>query len=289
MDPDGNNVERLTSLSCVAWPIVSPVWSPDGESIAFGCHGASGYNLCITSREGLWPPAPTCFYSASLIDPEKVPVEFCYEYRVHSVSWAPDGKRLAFTCPYRKESTSSELVCIIDLNGKVDCWPVSVISGKGSRLHGVAKVDWSPTADLLALSFQWFEDETSKIYLTDLDGQNSTFLVEGWNPRWSSDGERLLFFQIGGRMSVIDQDGSNLQCIYDSPENPFLVEDLDKTPLLFESTADWSPDGRFIAFAGSRGTSSGRAGIYILNLRTNEVERITILKDGFFSEPDWSP
>ena len=289
MDPDGNNVERLTPLSCVSWPVVSPVWSPDGGLIAFGCHGGEGYNLCVMSREGmkytLTPPG--CFRSASLIDPGKVPAEFCREYRVHSVSWAPDGQRLAFTCPYDGES--GELVCIISLDGEVSCWPVSVTGGVGSSIHSDAKVAWSPVTDRLALSFRWREDNTSKIYLTDPDGQNSAFLTDGWNPRWSPDGKQLVFFR-DGKMFAIDKDGHDLQCLYDSPDNPFLVQDLDETPLLFfDSTATWSPSGRFIAFTASLNTSGGLNGIYILNLRTKEIARITELYDGFFREPDWSP
>jgi WD40 repeat protein len=149
-DPDGNNVKRLTSLSCTDVAI-SPVWSPDGNYIAFGCRGAEGNNLCLMDTAGLWPPAPTCFDSASLIDPEKVPSKFCDEYHVHSISWAPDGQRLAFTCPYQQGIASSELVCIIDLTGDVDCWPLSVIDRGGAEIHGMAKVAWSPTDERLAI------------------------------------------------------------------------------------------------------------------------------------------
>jgi Tol biopolymer transport system component len=280
MDPDGNNAKRLTS-PCIGDP-VSPVWSPNGSQIAFGCRIADGtQNLCVIGTEGEEKWRSDCKYYTALIDPAQVPSEFCTGY-IESVSWAPDGQRLAITCPYHR----GEMICIITVGGEIDCWSVSVISGGNEDLniHGEAKVSWSPTQDRLALSFQVQEDPTKKIYLTDPDGRNSIFLVEGRNPSWSPDGKRLAFFHRG--LHIIDQDGSNLQSIYQSPTYP-PEEPGEMTPG-FVSRAAWSPDGHLLVFSGSLNPSGGSTGIYIANLKTKEIERITEQYDGQFSDPDWS-
>jgi Tol biopolymer transport system component len=280
MDSDGNDVERLTS-PCVGQP-VSPVWSPDGNLIAFGCRIPDGSrNLCVVGTEGDKGWRPDCKEYAALIDSKEVPSEFCDEYTVNSVSWAPDGQRLAVTCPYQEQQTTETLVCVITLDGEVNyCWPVSDIDGENGRPHQ-ASVDWSPIQDRLVVSID------NRIYLVDPDGQNSAFLVDGRDPSWSPNGKQIAFFHNTDGLYVIDQDGSDLHCIYRYPTYP--GGDSDEILPGFTSRPVWSPNGRFVVFSGSRNPSGGLTGIYVVNLKTKEIERITELYDGHFSDPDWSP
>jgi Tol biopolymer transport system component len=68
------------------------------------------------------------------------------------------------------------------------------------------------------------------------------------------------------------------------------IEDIDKTPLLLSnSVATWSSDGEFIAFTAGLGEwRESSDAVYILNLETREVERITPFDDGGFRGVDWS-
>jgi Tol biopolymer transport system component len=294
MDSDGNNVRRLTS-TCIDQP-TSPVWSPDKKLIAFGCQLSDGSkNLCIINTEGeeIWSPDCEGEYTV-LIDPAKVPSEFSNWYDIESLSWAADGQQLAFTCPYRLQYDDYQygtgaMVCIIALNGELDCWSVSANggAGEGVRVHGRTSVAWSPTQDRLALSFDLYDDNSTndKIYIVDPNGQNSAFLVEGRNPDWSPDGKQVAFFQSG--LYVIDQDGSDLRLVRGNPKH--LDEVSDGLPG-FTTRPAWSPDGRFVVFAGTRSSSDGYGGnIYVVDFKTKEIERITELYDGHFNEPDWSP
>jgi WD40 repeat protein len=292
MDPNGENVERLTSFPYIQAPVNSPVWSADGNQIAFVGDGASGRNIYLINQEGMFNYHSSLMVD-NLITPENVPPNFCDEdnsrnggYQIHSLSWSPDGQRLAFTCASQRQT--DELVCIVNLQKEIDCWSISVITGATPKIRGIPKVDWSPVRARLAISFELAGDKISKVYLADLDGRNAVFLVEGKYPRWSSNGQQLLFFQTG-RLCIIRQDGSDFQCVYEAPGHLSGSHNFDEKPLLINSTATWSPDGRFIAFSASHETSSGGHAVHILNLRTKTIKRITVLGDGVFSDPDWSP
>lgn len=290
MDPNGENVERLTSFPYIHAPVNSPVWSADGEQIAFVGDGASGRNIYLIKQEGMFN-----YHSIvdNLITPENVPPNSCDEdnsrnggYQIYSLSWSPDGQRLAFTCAAQRQT--DQLVCIVNLQKEIDCWSISVITGATPKIHGVSTVAWAPAQARLAISFKLYGDKVSKVYLADLDGRNAVFLIEGEDPRWSPNGQRLLFFQTG-KLCIVSQDGSDFQCVYESPRHLSRLHNFDEKPLLIHSTATWSPDGRFIAFSASHQTSRGGLAIYILNLRTKITKRITVLGDGIFSDPDWSP
>lgn len=293
MDPNGNDIAQLTSIDCMVTPLTSPVWAPDGKTIAFGCKWSNNdHNLCIIDSQNTQTPCPV----TNLLEIDNVPPVFCSSYPqqsvtsiwIESISWSPDGQQLVFTCPYSGKSKT--LVCTLALsNGNIDCWPISLVSGEEEDNHPV-KVDWSPTHPQLALGFLMKSEATYKIYLADLNGQNSVFLADGVNPRWSPDGKQILFFHKGG-MYVIDRDGSNRECLYQSPNlNDFILsEDPDKNPLLAFSTGTWSPDKQFIAFSAGRNTSGSSTGIYKLDLNTKSITILTLIGDGEFREPDWSP
>lgn len=282
MNAEGNDAERLTPAEIVSPPIISPVFSPNGNYIAFGCESRETTpNICIIEREGLWPqplaPYQSYKFPHFVFRQEKA---LCADTPIDSVTWSPDGSQLAFAC--NLPQSAGKQICIVNWEGEESCWPLTFIkpqSEQGSRIY----IAWSPSKDTLAVSLQ------SKIYLTSPDGRNSVFLTEGEKPDWSPDGQRLLFFQEGPQLSIIRSDGSDLECIYRSP-HPRFIEDIDKTPLLLSnSVATWSSDGEFIAFTAGLGEwRESSDAVYILNLETREVERITPFDDGGFRGIDWS-
>lgn len=294
MNPNGEDTIRITSFPSFKAPIHSSVWSSDGKQIAFIGNATSGQEIYLVPEEGLFNPEN----SSDVVNIgyiSQVYAESCAAapnylsnggYDLDSLAWSPDGQRLALTCP--SQDLRDELVCVIDFHGAGDCWSLSTIV-EGSSISGDARVAWAPTQNRLAVSFELHGGVKSRIYLTDLDGENAVFLTEGWNPSWSPSGERLLFFDYEN-MCIIDRDGSNLECPYVDPRlGPFSFELLSVRPLLIDSTATWSPDERFIAFTASNSVTQAGKGIYLLNLRTKKVKRLTILGDGIFSDPNWSP
>jgi dipeptidyl aminopeptidase/acylaminoacyl peptidase len=93
--------------------------------------------------------------------------------------------------------------------------------------------------------------------------------IEYRSPAWSPDGRRLAF-DAGTRLAVMRSDGTRFR-------------------LLAQHTADdgepaWSPDGSRLVFSG-RAVTGGRADLYIRELATGRVRRLTT---GGARTPAWS-
>ncbi|MEJ5312592.1 MAG: hypothetical protein WHX52_22735 [Anaerolineae bacterium] len=289
MDPDGNNVNRIP-MACISHPI-SPVWSPDGQWIAFGCRtGKLEQNLCILDQEGrttsgILTNGADCYSYNGLIDIRSVSTEFC-SAAIESVSWAPDGQRLAFTCPHQNQSGA--LTCIVDLDGTIlNCWPLSLVVGIDTKRNGTTSVAWSSVTDQLALSFVAQDTTKSGIYLTSIDGKSATFLTQGHNPRWSPRGNQLAFVLTG--ICIIDTDGKNLYCPYDRSKSSTVTGDWEALPNFFGGYVSWSPNGHSLVFSAGQTSSGSPTAIYTLDIRKNVIHQITNSYDGLFEYLDWSP
>lgn len=125
---------------------------------------------------------------------------------------------------------------------------------------------------------------TPQIYIVSVDGTGLRQLTEipegACQPSWSPDGLRLVIISPchrnqpiyrGAGLFIINADGSGL------------------TPLPIVPGGDfdpaWSPDGRYIAFASLR--NSGRPRIYLIDLETNEVKRLSA-QYSYDRQPAWS-
>ena len=139
-----------------------------------------------------------------------------------------------------------------------------------------------PTFSFAKIVFISRRDGGNNIYVMDDDGSNLQRLTFTQSPQWdvgpvwSPDGKRIAFFRNISeipkrqhpRLFIIDRDGSNEQQI---------TED-------YAGSCTWAPDGRRIAFAG-------KAGIYVIDIVTREMQLLTQNQDvgGSATSPAWSP
>jgi dipeptidyl aminopeptidase/acylaminoacyl peptidase len=118
------------------------------------------------------------------------------------------------------------------------------------------------------------------LFRIEADGSRRRFLArDASDPEWSPDGRRLAYAGRGG-IWVSRPDGTGRRRVTRAPKSG-----LDDEP-------SWSPDGRRIVFhrEWEHGASLElTVDLYVLDLRTRRVERLTHSPDSWEFDPDWSP
>ena len=114
------------------------------------------------------------------------------------------------------------------------------------------------------------------IYLMDLDGGNKRKLVEGRDPAWSPDGQRIAFtssaFEGNDEIYLINADGTGMRRITDH-------KNIDQHPA-------WSPDGLRLAMASER---FGGEELLVAGGDLTDQVRVTVAEHTFELRPEWSP
>ncbi len=304
MDGNGNRTQWIGEYRG------APVWSPDGRYIAVSCE-EDVYQLCIIKVDSIpdlrtwpFPDFPYTEIIPDIKDSLKLPDEceglVSEENGLESISWSPDGGRIAVVCgdsDYDPRIASfrrtPRIVCILEVNtGVSDCWENFPIS--------VYKADWSPTENLLAVSkiptyskeLKGYEEYA--IYLVAPDGQSPQYLANGIAPAWSPDGNEVAFMTeqtneqgevVGSGIAAIRKDGTGFRWLMKNPEDGsynFRMDCNNGCKLV------WSSDGNYIAFQGEM--IEGNLNIFRLNVETGEI--ICLLcydPNQFVSLPDWGP
>jgi Tol biopolymer transport system component len=109
--------------------------------------------------------------------------------------------------------------------------------------------------------------------------------------RWAPDGLHLVFekvHKVGAGLDA-DVDGVVLTVLHlDLPGHP--LESI-TDPALFAVTADWSPDGNRIVFAGLPEPGGSNADLFTIGRGGGGLTRVTTLADdgGYAAEPTWLP
>ena len=129
-----------------------------------------------------------------------------------------------------------------------------------------------------------------EIRLVDLDGENDRLWMRGTRevglsgaPQWSLDGKRAAVVAIDSIKQIyapyiLDLETGKEKSLYDP-----LPRDLDFIHL------NWSPDGRWVAMAGTARNRSGYADIYKLRVDTGKLVRLTRKPSARNWRPNWSP
>jgi Tol biopolymer transport system component len=143
--------------------------------------------------------------------------------------------------------------------------------------------DWAPvwTLDKSAILFHSNRDGFYGIYRMNPDGSNVQRLTpmnaNAMFPMISPDGTQVAFEMYSDEFSQFDiytmsLDGSNIMRITNAVGH--------------EGGASWSPDGRYLAF---HSTMNGYYDIYVLDLYTYNLNRLTYYSETMDVWPTWSP
>jgi Tol biopolymer transport system component len=198
MRRDGSGLHRLRRIRGPVTLDLSPVWSPDGERIAFA-NGA----IYIMSVDG--SVVRRLPHSAPDAEPRWSPngrkIAFINEAREdHSRIGVmePDGRRQRLLTPASDDdfaptwSPDGRQIAFISR----DNYAIEVMNSDGSNAHRLATVRgdtfqlaWSPDGRRIAYT------DGSNIHVIDADGRNSHALTRagGEEPAWSPDGRTIAF------------------------------------------------------------------------------------------------
>jgi len=135
-------------------------------------------------------------------------------------------------------------------------------------------------------------DGTGLMNLTNNSNPNEIYM----RPRWSPDGQRILFQKIvgfgaslGSRLYVMNNDGSDVQGVLPDPAN---LDQADIDEKLYDAFGEFSPDGETIAFASNRHVLDSDTPtdfeIFFLDLKDNKISQMTN-SYGANVHPTWSP
>lgn len=224
MDSDGSNQRQLTFGSknpindSRRTDIWGPLWSPDGNRIAFaGTLEYGTYNLYLMHSDGT---RVTKVFGTSKFD-------------VDVLTWSPDGTKIAFSNSCGSIDGS---LCPIDIyTVNLDGTELMKITNNQAGAEDLGPA-WSPDGTKIAFTAIRSDDYTS-IYAMNPDGTNRIRLTNGSydnKPAWSADGTKIAFNRQSD-VYVMNADGTNIsQVTTDGQANEYGVA--------------WSPDGTKILF-----------------------------------------
>jgi len=250
MRSDGSDPVRLTDHDSND---TSPVWSPDGRTIAFVSDRDGNREIYVMNADGN--------------DQVNISLNGAEDW---TPSWSPDGNHIAFAS-FRDGN-----------------WEVYIMGADGSdpqRLTNDPAADygpsWSPDGQRIAFSSQ--RDGNLEIYTMNPDGSDQQRFTDhpatDRSPLWSPDGKQLLWETYrDGNMEIyaINIDGSD-------PHN------LSQDAYADDHGPTWSPWGDRIAYYSNHANEQeGGWDIYTLNIETGEQTNLT-QSPMLEQSPHWGP
>ena len=218
---DSNIATNLTQNAGDDW---APVWTPDGQRIAFASNRDGNTEVYVMAADGS--------------DPTNLTQNAGDDW---APAWTPDGQHIAF---------------LSNRDGNTEVYVMAADGSDPTSLTQNAGDDWAPawTPDGQHIAFLSNRDGNTEVYVMAADGSGPTNLTQNagddWAPAWTPNGQRIAFLSNrdgNTEVYVMAADGSG-------PTNLTQNVGDDRAPV-------WTPDGQRIAFASNR---DGNTRVYVM-------------------------
>ena len=193
--------------------------------------------------------------------------------------WSPDGSRIVFDRTY--DCAASLDLCsaiwVVNADGSGE---KRLTSANAKSVVSAVAPTWSP--DGRRIAYVLLNDRGGHLWVMDADGsaqRRVTRVGDAEEPAWAPDGRRLAFSHDGDLVVLDLNTGALLR--------------LTRTPALFESFPDWSPDGEQIAYELNDESPPGQQpnqeyDAYVMRADGSGARRLSRPGD-VDAHPVWSP
>ncbi len=247
-------MQRLTQVTFADAVEEFPSWSPDGREIA--CSREVGGPRKLFRQA--WDGGEARQITRGDFDD------------IHP-SWGPDGQTVLFVRA-QEAGRRMEPGDVFGYDEKVDVWSIDLATGAEQKLAtDASNPTWAPDGAHVAVDASWAGPR--RIWLLDRNGRNprqastdTSEAVAHLRPRWSPDGERIVF-------QSVERTKFNIRALHlASGKTSWLTNDavMDVHPC-------WSPSGRHIYFSSYRsgGINVWRVPVGEEGIPAGSLEQIT--------------